>query len=767
MNPFGKNGGPSNDVPVSKWDLSFQNNLTCNFGALVPVCLIPTLERDKFDISCTFGLRFMPTVFPIQTRIKASIDFFYVRNRNLWSGWMDWYTKMDDSLVFPYIAPSIIRNKSMFSTGSLGDYLGLPTVVHNNNISIENPSSGPAAYGLMKGSSAALFSSSDLPHTFSLKKNQTGTYSVSNTITGIPSGQLSPVAIATNSIILPHQPGAVVSLTLPVRNFGLASEDLGLYFLSIQNTNMDSEPSLPSDATAYLMHPTIQTRTIRTSFALLNSNSVFTSYFNIDAIVKYTPMSSTHGILDDGLLTVDYFIPNDLPAEVLGSPNWVLSFGVAQTYRETDTSEVASQFEFYISNDNLKTSISGSYIEAIDAPMGLMQLPWDPSVSRCNVLPFRAYEQIYNSFYRDERNNPYVLDGKKVYNKFLPTTAGGPDNTPYKLHYRNWEQDFLTTAVPTPQQGVAPLVGISSTGKASFVASEDGSRYDVEAVTGDDHDTITGFNMTENLPSSVSRALVNVATSGISINDFRNVNAFQRWLETNIRKGYKYKDVLKSHFDVDIAYNVLDMPEYLGSVHCDVKPQTVTQTTESASDPLGSYAGQLYGVGGSNNHIRKFCDENGYIVGILSVVPVPNYSQLMNKEWFRGTDPFDFYWPEFANIGLQPVLTKEVAPLQLGNESADVSDFNTRIFGYQRAWYDYLQRTDEVHGLFRTQLDNFVMNRSFLNTPVLGPDFTVVDPTQLNEVFSVTDIGDKILGQVYFDINALRPIPRFGVPRLE
>lgn len=383
-----------------------------------------------------------------------------------------------------------------------------------------------------------------------------------------------------------------------------------------------------------------------------------------------------------------------------------------------------------------------------------------------SALPFRAYESIYNAFYRDERNNPFILNGQKEYNKYIPLDSGGADNYPYELRFRNWEQDFLTTAVPTPQQGDAPLVGISSTGVMSIADTETGQIYQVMAKTADDADTIIGADVRENLPTSVMRSIVNYASSGISINDFRNVNAMQRWLETNIRRGFKYRDQIKSHFDVDVSYQELDMPEFLGGVSCDVTPSTVSQTSaDSELNPLGSYAGQLYGSGGSNNSVSKYFDEHGFVIGIMSVVPVPNYSQLLPKYFLKVEDTLDYYTPEFGHIGLQPILNQEVDPLDCDSNTKGV------VFGYQRAWYDYLQSVDEVHGQFRTDLRNFVMNRVFNNIPVLGPSFTVIDPKQLNDVFTVREINGKpvqpILGQIYFNISAKRPIPRYGIPRLE
>ena len=104
---------------------------------------------------------------------------------------------------------------------------------------------------------------------------------------------------------------------------------------------------------------------------------------------------------------------------------------------------------------------------------------------KLSALPFRAYESIYNAFYRDIRNNPYLLNGKPEYNKYIPSVEGGADTNEYVLRFRNWEPDFLTTAVQSPQQGIAPLVGVSSTGTMKF-ADESGRVYSAGRKGGDD-----------------------------------------------------------------------------------------------------------------------------------------------------------------------------------------------------------------------------------------------------------------------------------------
>ena len=127
-NPF-KQQPPVEDVKRNSFDLSFSNNLTLPIGKLVPVMCKEVIAGDSFEIDANFGLRFMPTVFPIQNRIRADLHFFYVRNRNLWQNWCDFFGNTwskQTALVPPYIGPKSATS-DFFSQGSLSDYLGVPT----------------------------------------------------------------------------------------------------------------------------------------------------------------------------------------------------------------------------------------------------------------------------------------------------------------------------------------------------------------------------------------------------------------------------------------------------------------------------------------------------------------------------------------------------------------------------------------------------------------------------------------------------------------
>lgn len=752
--PFGKDGGPVNKVGRNTWDLSYQTNGTYNFGGIYPVYVQEVIPGDHFKIDTTFGLRFMPTAFPLQTRMRADIHYFYVRNRALYDDWMDHYGMKSygtnsKQTVPPFISPKNARNKDMFATGSLGDYLGIPTTIVGE-YGYENLTASFYKGGII---SRPIGGAASSPVLFSFPQ---GVGSLSED-QGSPTDGLNLVS-AYNKVL---------------QSAGSSDYRLVGNFYTFDGRNYTEivfslKHSLPPGSANY---PVIGWFDGRSSGGPYLSYAVAMlangEHFEVEGweqSYSFRGYCSDYESSSDVVISVENFDSIDI-----FSQHCYMFVGYAVKANSIDHVFSLDSSNYSVSIDPINTD--PSVRDVIDIPDA--KIPWE--IKPLKAYVFRAYEMIYNSFYRDDRNNPYVLNGEIEYNKYLPTTAGGEDTNIYKLHYRNWEQDFLTTAVPTPQMGPAPLVGISSLGEMSIQDPDTGQVYKVMAKTAEDADTIVGMDVTESLPNTVMRSLVNYASSGISINDFRNVNAFQRWLETNIRKGFKYKDQIKAHYDVDIRFDELLMPEFIGGASIDILPATVTQTSQdSETNPLGSYAGQLYGSGSSKHPVSQYCDEHGFIIGLLSVVPVPNYSQLMPKHFWK-TDSLDYFSPEFGHIGLQPIPSREVCPIQMVQDS--YADLEKDVFGYQRGWYDYLQRTDEVHGQFRTSLRNFVMNRVFDSKPELGPSFTVIDPAHLNDVFTVQRVidpitgdevlVDKIIGQIYFNVSSKRPIPKFGIPRLE
>lgn len=732
--PFGKNTSPANKVKRNTFDLSRSSNVSLRFGRITPFMCLPVLPGDSAKLSLNFGIRAMPTAFPVQTKIRADVHYFYVRNRNLWKDWPNFIgmTGKSEGYHLPKIENSDFK-LDCYTDGSLADYLGVPTSITGNKSYIS-----PLSWDGLFTKSPSSF----LWHPLDSSASCVQTFKPSDPTTSDGAIYTCPLtapnSAGVNGII---DKGTQVKVTL---QFNGSQDDFNNVI-----TYFNRQEIVPVDG--FLAYSPSQGTLV-------------------DLNCTGTPVSSYTSRVDFGSSrTIDFiFTFNSRPSGLPQNPGYAY-FVLA--WRQSNRHPLPFGLsDFEISRYSIISPNRYDHINGKDWADG------DPSLlPDLNAMPFRAYESIYNAFYRDQRNNPFILNGIHDPNVYLPTTDGGEDSHYYEWHYRNWEQDFITTAVPTPQQGIAPLVGISSSGVATFELS-DGTPYKVELTTSEDGDIITGAKYTKNLPNEVARSLINVATSGISINDFRGVNALQRWLEMNMRRGLKYKDQIKSHFGVDVSYAELDMPEFIGGATQFFDSMQINQTNSGTSnDPLGSYAGQLACVGGSKHRVKHYCDEHGYIIGLISIVPVPAYSQLMPKDFIKSS-PLDYFFPEFGHLGMQPITYNEVCPLQALSTNINLNS----TYGYQRAWYEYLSATDEVHGDFRYTLRDFVLYRDFGRVPSLSEEFLTVRPEQLNDIFTVNSVPDPsdpsgvekvsidpFLGQLHIDCVMKRPIPRFGIPRLE
>lgn len=741
-------------VNRSTFDLSFVNNLTMKFGAITPVCCLPASFGDSFQINARFNLQLLPTVFPIQTQLYVRLHFVYVRTRTIWKDWMNFFGG-DESVTPPWINPSGSTDSSHFSvvddlqTGTLSDYLGVPTTITGTYgatsfVDQSSPiTSSYTAYG-QSWLVGARFNSSAVSFSQIAALVQNSDFQAAGhfesyfpeTGDALPTGVTASV-FDFSSISF----GSVNSCkgTIDLSSFGSDSAEVArnlilLFYGEGFSDKLYAWDCLPDSYYGLSGGLTLEGSTLNFDFlSTPNSNSKLVLLYPTKSAGHFPPglFYLTHKGTGEEPITFDYLSAN-VPLSILKTQ--IVSTDAVWTKPEM------SNCPFYTGSSD--------------------KLPPIP----LSALPFRAYEAYYNAFGRDIRNNPFIVDGRPEYNRYVPSVEGGFDSYKYQLHYANWEPDAYTTALQSPQSGVAPLVGITSLGEATFRDAA-GTTYTAQLETADDGDTVTGFQMkSSNAPADVVRNLIGMATSGISISDFRNVNSLQRFLEIRIRQSPRYKNLVKGLFDVNLDYDELMMPEFLGGISDTIPVYKVTQTTPTDGNPLGSFAGQGSLQSGMRHVIRKYCPEDGYILGVMSVVPAANYSQLLPPHFTR-MNLLDWHFPQFNNISYQPMLYKHLCPYQA--YAVNPSNINN-VFGYQRAYWDLIASFDEVHGEFRGSMRNFVINRVFDKAPELSKDFLLVNPDHVNDVFAMTsENGDKILGSIAFDITKKTTIPRNSIPHIE
>lgn len=730
QNVFDATFDANNRIDVNSFDWSHVNNLTTDFGRITPVFCELVPAKGSLRISPEFGLELMPMVFPVQTRMFARLNFFKVTLRSMWEDYSDFISNFREDLEEPYILPASTSFASMLGTGSLGDYLGVPTRNAGNQVSLV--SSGVQCSNNSMSVYSPSLSLSEIVNSYLSGSEPSSTCSLAF---GNSDGRLQ---VSSYAIELSGYNDAMRSYRLTIGIKKANGKDLSSYSGSILFSTSSSKP-------VYEYNEDV-------SFVWNSDTSMYETSVSFNSQYSYVRV----------LLQCS--------PGIAGSSLWQFGLNTSSAVAFIEESE---------------TTYNTTPFATKDKPANLRLLAYR----------FRAYESVYNAYYRDIRNNPFIVNGRPVYNKWLPTMKGGADETLYALHQCNWERDFLTTAVPNPQQGPnAPLVGLTvgdvitraddgtlSVQKQTVLVDEDGSKYGVSYKVSEDGERLVGVDydpVSEKTPVTAINSYAELAAlateqgNGFTIETLRYVNAYQKFLELNMRKGFSYKQIMQGRWDIDIRFDELLMPEFIGGLSRELSMRTVEQTVDQQNsksqgqyaEALGSKTGIAGVYGSTSNNIEVFCDEESYIIGLLTVTPVPVYTQMLPKD-FLYNGLLDHYQPEFDRIGFQPITYKEVCPLNLG--VADIVDKANQTFGYQRPWYEYVAKYDSAHGLFRTNMKNFVMSRVFKGLPELGQQFLLVDPDTVNQVFSVTEYTDKIFGYVKFNATARLPISRVAIPRLD
>jgi len=385
-----------------------------------------------------------------------------------------------------------------------------------------------------------------------------------------------------------------------------------------------------------------------------------------------------------------------------------------------------------------------------------------------NALPLRAYNLIYNSWFRDEN----------LQNAVVTSIADGPDTTSaFSLLRRGKRHDYFTSCLPWPQKGNT-AVTLPLTGNAPIVGLGIDDTYSVGITT--------NINVTETdgsdtyaraLASSINPGLtvkldptsgiepqiyadLSAATSS-TINAIRLAFATQKFLERDARGGTRYTELLFSHFGVKSPDARLQRPEYLGGGKSPIVVNPIAQTSATnltgGSTPVGTLAAMATTVANQHGFSQSFT-EHGYIIGLCEISADLTYQQGLRRHWSRSTR-YDYYDPAFATLGEQAVLTKEIY--------CDGSGTDDTVFGYQERWGEYRYEPSEICGHFRSTaaatIDPWHLAQKFTAAPTLNATF-IVDEPPIPRVIAVTSTGKQFLADVFFDSKWARPMPLYSVP---
>ena len=393
------------------------------------------------------------------------------------------------------------------------------------------------------------------------------------------------------------------------------------------------------------------------------------------------------------------------------------------------------------------------------------------SQTKISVLPFMAYWKIYNEYYRDQNLCDKVNDEAQSGSNALPQNW-------QELKNRAWQHDYFTSALPWTQKGpeatiplgsTAPLTNLTGslndTSKASVlrntlgtgISSNMAGTGSIPGSTGTLSQGTTGTNAYQLDITNHTEVDLTDATAS-SINDLRRAFRLQEWLERNARGGSRYIEVILAHFGVQSSDARLQRPEFLGGSATPISISEVLQTSDAAAEdtPQGNMAGHGVSVG-SSNYVSYKCEEHGYIMGIMTIMPKTAYQQGIPKH-FQKFDKFEYFWPSFANIGEQPILNQELYATNDGK--------NADVFGYTPRYAEYKYIPSTVHGAMRSTLNFWHMGRIFGSRPVLNANFVECQEDEVDRVFAVTNEDENLYVYLHNNVKARRPMPYFGTPTI-
>ena len=412
-----------------------------------------------------------------------------------------------------------------------------------------------------------------------------------------------------------------------------------------------------------------------------------------------------------------------------------------------------------------------------------------------NALPVRAYVKIWNEFFRDENNENEAnyrtddaevsydeTDDENIEGIIQRAITGGRCLPVNRFH------DYFSSSLPYAQRG--PAVSLPMEGNAPIRLGEtDGTYIDVNTSM----NMVVGTTQQSNKAGSLNylkeynkpgeKAQMEYtgtvgatgsvgdggwmyadlgAVTATTINELRKAVAVQQYYEALARGGSRYREQVRALWNVVISDKTVQVPEYLGGGRYHVNMSQIVQTSGQQTDndtPIGETGAMSVTPINESSFIKSF-EEHGFVIGVCCVRHNHSYQQGLERFWSR-TDRLDYYVPQFANLGEQPIKKKEI--MLTGTETDE------ETFGYQEAWADYRMKPNRVSGKMRSNatgtLDYWHYADNYRKAPILSQEWMSEGKSEIARTLIVQS-EPQFFGAIRVANKTTRRMPLYSVPGL-
>lgn len=654
--------GGSAEWKSRKLDLGNRHRTTGNFGDLIPAYWQHVQPGDKLRMDATILAKFLPLIAPAFTRMKIKSEWFYVPLRQ--------------------IAPPTLR--------MLQDFKPDVEDMQSYFTSILNGSPVVSAAGVSDNQQV-----NELKGTFSIPASYINAYLCGETVSRVDSNSNEFFLGSDFSCDTWRTPDVVLDVSSSRKVAETLGQEVAVSFTSkFRNAKLMSYMGLPSRLTTMRYFGDVST--------FMGAES---AGFSVD--------SYSTDLLSNQLLTARYRELVASPSD--GSSECFLNALAYTLSADSAVSPVGAALSFPLfssfNTSTNKLSFSGMLLDYFAMPYLTTY-----STQSISMLPFQAYQKIYNDFYRDEklqtdeiRYYPYAIwDNYKVTDALEHTTLFDFASAEYV--HNLWINSFSSSVADDNTHVYSRLFnnlfGLRRRNRAKDVMSS--------CVT-----------------SQVVKGQLNVSTNE-TVYDAKLQSRLARFFMKKEFTGSTWAEWLNNFFGVNsndlLNNNVVFLGGRESVVSISENIQNSSSTDDSAQGNRAGLANDFHN--GSEIYFRV--PDFGIVMCIVSILPddIDNFNGL--QERFIKSSVFDFNLPDFQNIGFSAVKNSRnnIGIIDSSNLSSVFPSWSSSllgdrqhadsaaVFGFQPFGYSHTYTPNIISGDFQNSL------RYWHQSPDLDTDFS-------------------------------------------